>query len=87
MQRIEGFAGMDLAVRNFPAAKKYDRRIEALTKRLEVLYHKPNFKTDEEALFGSNPQSQEHYDLERKLNALIDEKENFIHNALNDGTA
>ena len=90
IQHIEGFAGgsnMDLAVRNSPAVKKFDRRIDALQKKLSTLYHNPNFTTDEEALFGNNPQSQEYYDLERKLYALIDEKERFIQNAMTDGTA
>ncbi|MBQ6971571.1 MAG: hypothetical protein IJP86_04365 [Synergistaceae bacterium] len=86
IQRIEGFAGgsnLDLAAQNLKAVKDLDRKIEALQKQLDALYRAPL----NEDIFADNPQSKEYNDLEQKLFGLMDERDNLIQNAINDGTA
>ena len=87
IQRIEGFAGgsnFDMAIENSPKVKEYDSRINALMEQIDALY---DDNADDSDIWADNPLTQEHYYLEEKLNELVEERANFIENAMNDGTA
>ena len=90
IQSIEGFsAGSTLedAARNSKAVKELDRRIEELEKQLNAMYQDNPNLSDDERLFGNDGQSQEYHDLEKKLDALILERDNIIQNSINNGSA